>query len=220
MAMTVEEISLLIDIAFSVAAGLALLWLVRRLASWLRRKWAWAEDRAVAAEVPEGWRWLAVLAGAIVLLALVPATLGVLWQLVDAALTVSGTKGDEGTSSDAAIRNLTFYLAAIGTAIFAFWRGRIARKQAETSEQGLYTDRFTKAVEQLGAERNVRRSARTVTYKVTAGEKTDEVEVIEFEGETAQLPSDVPDEDIRKGPYTTHERTEPNIEVRLGGLYA
>lgn len=63
-----------------------------------------------------------------------------------------------------------------------------ARQQADVAREGHYTDLFTKAVEQLGATREVKRY----------------VEIV-------------------KGPTKERElvtETEPNLEVRLGAIYA
>jgi hypothetical protein len=72
----------------------------------------------------------------------------------------------------------------------AHWAAQAARQQAGIAREAHYTDLFTKAVEYLGATREV-------------------VETIEFK-EEEQLP-------IKRQMVT---RTEPNFEVRLGAIYA
>ena len=62
-----------------------------------------------------------------------------------------------------------------------------ARKQAETDREGFYTDVFTKAIEQLGATREVK------SYQEI---------------------------DDGKGSREAVTTTEPNLEVRLGAIYA
>lgn len=52
-----------------------------------------------------------------------------------------------------AVRNNGLILAAVFAGIFAGWRGVILSKQADIAEQGHITDRYIKAVEQLGAEK-------------------------------------------------------------------
>ena len=74
------------------------------------------------------------------------------------------------------LRDYLYFLVALIGLPFLFWRTSVAQHQARTSEQGLITDRFTKAVEQLGAEKTVKEDGT--------------------------------------------ERTIPNLEVRLGGIYA
>jgi uncharacterized protein YjbI with pentapeptide repeats len=77
----------------------------------------------------------------------------------------------------------------IWRAITAHWAAQAARHQADTAREGHYTDLFTKAVEQLGATREVK------TYH----------EVDDGAGGK------------RREAVTT---TEPNLEVRLGAIYA
>jgi len=91
-----------------------------------------------------------------------------------------------------ALRNLSFLLAAIVGAGFAIWRGWIAQRQAEA------------AAEQVKIATNNNRTARlTEAVNQLGADKTVKVVV------------DGPD-----GAKITEERTEPNLEVRLGGLYA
>ncbi|MEL7215852.1 MAG: hypothetical protein AAGJ96_07985, partial [Pseudomonadota bacterium] len=61
------------------------------------------------------------------------------------------------------LRNLTFFIAALVGAPFVIWRAIVAQKQADTAEQVLITERFTKAVEQLGAEKVVKQADGTET---------------------------------------------------------
>ncbi|MEL6170381.1 MAG: hypothetical protein AAFR35_16995, partial [Pseudomonadota bacterium] len=77
-----------------------------------------------------------------------------------------------------------------------------------------------KAVEQLGAEKTAKLRVRTIRYKIAAGDRADVVEVEEVEGAIAQIPSDVADDDIDRPGWESIERQVPNIEVRLGGIYA
>ena len=52
-------------------------------------------------------------------------------------------------------RGYAVILAALIGAPFVIWRTWVAQRQADTDEQGLITDRITKAVGQLGAEKTV-----------------------------------------------------------------
>ncbi|MEM9011765.1 MAG: pentapeptide repeat-containing protein [Pseudomonadota bacterium] len=152
------------------------------------------------------------------LTAVLVATLGVLAQITAGAVGVDvGWRPEE---RHAAIRDLAFVLVGVGAAAFAYWRGRIATWQAATVEQGLFNDRFTKGVEQLGAERAARLLARSITYRVTAGGRTDIVELLELEDEPVSLPPDVPEEMVERGPWFSREDTRPNVEVRIGSIYA
>lgn len=84
--------------------------------------------------------------------------------------------GRYGNTGDL-LRGVAFTIGAVVGVPFLVWRSWVAQRQADISEQGLLTDRFTKAVEQLGADKVVKTG-------------------------------------------NNHEETEPNIEVRLGALYA
>ena len=86
---------------------------------------------------------------------------------------LSGISG----SIEANGRGVYLALVALVGVPFVYWRTWVAHKQADIAEQGLITDRFTKAVDQIGAVR----------------------EEIDKLGE---------------------RKIVPNIEVRLGGLYA
>ena len=62
-----------------------------------------------------------------------------------------------------AIRNIGLVLAAVFGAPFLAWRSYAAHKQATTADEGLITDRITKAVEGLGSEKTVNRIGRPLT---------------------------------------------------------
>ena len=87
-------------------------------------------------------------------------------------------------------------VALIG-APFVIWRSVVAQKSVDVQEQGHITDRINKAVEGLGAEKTVKR--RVVVHETfTPGAA--------FAGKRAE--------------YATSEHTEPNLEVRIGAIYA
>ncbi|WP_316012990.1 pentapeptide repeat-containing protein [Roseobacter sp. HKCCA0434] len=117
----------------------------------------------------EDARWLGPILLVLVVLIGAALLIAVLLRTFDALL--SGT-GD--------LRSYLYFLIALIGLPFVIWRAVVAQKQATTAEQGLLTDRFTKAVEQLGAERTIK--------TVVDGKEV--------------------------------EKTEPNLEVRLGGIYA
>lgn len=91
------------------------------------------------------------------------------------------------------LRGLSFFVAASIGLPFIVWRSYTAHREAQTAEEGLITDRINKAVEQLGREKTTRR-----IYKNDDGN---------------------PHLDAQNVPIT-QEITEPNLEVRLGALYA
>ena len=103
----------------------------------------------------------------IVFLLFVPA----LWQLAS-IIWQPETSGFLGEDK----RGYAILLAAIIGEPFVIWRTWVAQRQAGTDEQGLITDRITKAVEQLGAEKTAWKEGL--------------------------------------------QSSQPNLEVRLGGIFA
>ena len=106
-----------------------------------------------------------------------------------------------------AIRNIGLVVAALVGVPFIIWRSVVAQeqvvvaqKQVNVAEQSHITDRISKAVEQLGAEK-------TVKYH-----RTNEEGVKLYENDSNKKP------DFKKPIFS--EETKPNIEVRLGGIYA
>lgn len=99
------------------------------------------------------------------------------------------------------IRNLGLAVAAIIGVPFLIWRSLVAQKQVNVSEQGQITDRINKAVEGLGAEKLIKRQRRnsngSLLYDIKEG-------------------SDDPD---FKKPIM-EEISEPNLEVRIGSIFA
>lgn len=115
-----------------------------------------------------------------------------------AILLITDYLGDD-TDRHTALRNVGLFLAAVFSAPFLVWRTVIASKQAHTAEQGLYTDRIAKAVEQIGADKVMKRHRRNSKGKLVYGFTNDKV-------------------DYSKPIWD--EETVPNLEVRIGGLYA
>ena len=106
--------------------------------------------------------------------------------------------GDTGTGD--AFRNVGLIFLAVIGAPFVVWRSWVAQRQADTAAQQAqlaedrsFSDLFTKAVEQLGADKVVKSHAKT---------KDDELAYDE------------------NGVPIMQEITAPNIEVRLGAIYA
>ncbi|WP_052245259.1 pentapeptide repeat-containing protein [Halocynthiibacter namhaensis] len=119
-----------------------------------------------------------------------------------AKFTVSVFSGGLRTEIDQArtTRELGTAVLALFGAPFLVWRTVIASKQAHTAEQGLYTDRIAKAVEQIGAD------------KVVKQQRKDEKGNLTYE-------RDKDNKRIFSKPIMVEE-TAPNLEVRIGGLYA
>ena len=106
---------------------------------------------------------------------------------------------DLGNPSEA-IRNLGLALAAIIGLPFLVWRSIVAQKQVDVAEQGQITDRINDAVKGLGTEKTVKRQRRDANgealYVLDADGTPDETKPI------------------------WDETTEPNLEVRIGAIYA
>ena len=118
-----------------------------------------------------------------------------------------------------AIGILVTALAALFTAPLTLLKAYINERQTNTAEQGLITDRITRAVEQLGAEKSVHRRERIVKYRLPGDKKGSPLhQAVEVENAPVALPDgSVPRE---PGDWAAHTRTEPNLEVRLGAIYA
>ncbi|MEL7274312.1 MAG: pentapeptide repeat-containing protein, partial [Pseudomonadota bacterium] len=104
--------------------------------------------------------------------------------------TITGYGPYQPDQDASALRNLGLIAVGIFGAPFIVWRSWVAHQQVNISEQNQITDRITKAVEGLGAERTVK-------------------EIIE--GFSA---SDVGFNE------RFIELTKPNIEVRIGSIYS
>ncbi|MEL6266880.1 MAG: hypothetical protein AAFR52_14740, partial [Pseudomonadota bacterium] len=122
--------------------------------------------------------------------------LNLAFLLYDAVAAVAAELVDKA-DDPVALRGLAYplgvgitALAALLAAPLVLIRTYVAERQATTAEQGHITDRFTKAVEQLGAEKTVKRIARIKDPR-TGGRRRETV-----------------------------EETVPNLEVRLGAIYA
>ncbi len=66
-------------------------------------------------------------------------------------------------------RNYALTLSAILAVPFVIWRAFVAQQQANISEQGLLTDRLSKAIEQLGALRQVENGASERSLEIRLG---------------------------------------------------
>lgn len=106
----------------------------------------------------------------------------------------------EAADAGNALRGLAFALGAIVGMPFLVWRSWVAHRQADTAEQGLITDRFTRAVEQLGAHKTVKQQRRNKA------------------GDLQFMRNNQGKIDYKQPLF--EEITVENIEVRLGALYA
>jgi hypothetical protein len=95
---------------------------------------------------------------------------------------------------------------------FVIWRSIVAQKTVNVQEQGQITDRINKAVEGLGAVKTQKDIYETPRYKKKDGEW-----VWDEDGNPVQArrPDGEPLIDVKEV-----ERTVPNLEVRIGAIYA
>jgi hypothetical protein len=154
-------------------------------------------------KAPPEWLAAAVYVLATLLLAYVLYMIGLgLFAFTELGHEIASGSG--GTTAAAPVKGegggslaifFTVLLALVGGPL-VIWRvitahvqAQAARHQADTAREGHYTDLFTKAVEQLGATREVKKYVPAVMSHI-------------------------------KGERELVTETEPNLEVRLGAIYA
>ncbi len=154
--------------------------------------------------------------GATVLIILVVVasiyTIFLLFGFYQLGLAVTGSipYGEDGTG--AAIRNIGLMVAATVSIPFLIWRSIVAQKQANIAEQGHITDTINKAVEGLGAEKTVKRIIELPqfeTHEDEYGPIQDGVPVTATRADGTEI--------IKREAI---EETLPNLEVRVGAIYA
>lgn len=146
----------------------------------------------------------------VLLLLFVAIAVPLLWHLIASIWTIPQIP--DLTDRTEAVRNLGLIVAALVGIPFVIWRTSVAQKQVEVSEQGQITDRINKAVEGLGAERTVKILDETPRFM----RHNDEWLV---DDENNPIPATRPDGKAiidRK----TFEQTAPNLEVRIGSIFA
>jgi uncharacterized protein YjbI with pentapeptide repeats len=138
--------------------------------------------------------------------------------LVATFLTVidAATNGLRGSTPADALSIGALLVALLG-APFLLWRNVVAQETLETTQDGLVTDRINAAVASLGAEKEVNRIGRSVSYKVDAIWHT------EFEWQDMRFA--FPDgaifnNDDKPADWTNIAVTVPNMEVRIGAILA
>ncbi|MDD7910843.1 pentapeptide repeat-containing protein [Pseudovibrio exalbescens] len=98
------------------------------------------------------------------------------------------------------------------------WRAVVAQKQADTAEQSHITDQINKAVAGLGAERTVDRIGRPIKIVDRVGLIETERTEIEWQGKPLELNEE--EEVTERGDWQVFSETLPNLEVRIGSIYA
>lgn len=151
----------------------------------------WPEDNATSKRIVHIAGGISFFIGFLLLML-------VLLRLTEALLGLGSYAGDETQS--AAIRNIGLFLAAITGVPFLIWRSIVAQKQVDVAEQGHITDRINKAVEGLGADKTVKRQRRRQS------------------GELAYVTAENGEPDYSQP--IMEEVTQPNLEVRIGAIFA
>ncbi len=126
------------------------------------------------------WSWLLVL----LLVAGVVVTLSMEWEAFTTFMRETGDapKDKAEFSNQVILRNLALGVAAILGVGFAWWRSWCLGKQTRVAEQGLITDRFIKATEQLGSDKeSVRIGAIYSLWRIAVDspEQSDKIAVLD-----------------------------------------
>ena len=138
---------------------------------------------------------------------------------------------EDSESQSAAIRNIGLVFAAIVGVPFVIWRSVVAQKQVDVAEQGHITDRINTAVEGLGAEKTISYRARFVIWQDKGDENAGRAGFMQRWGEATDIRERLPDRfrDVSQneldsavefGAWTDITETKPNLEVRIGAIYA
>jgi hypothetical protein len=154
-----------------------------------------------------GKEWLDliyVIVGIFFLVAL-GATATVLFDTIRGALAPIGSATSPNLGAGALI-------AAILGSPFVIWATVLKHRTLAYQTDSAITDRISKAVEQLGADKEVSRPMRNVTYTLGG----DTFSVFEGRDDVADIPTDATD--IVRGEWNIVQRTVPNIEVRIGAI--
>lgn len=129
------------------------------------------------------------------------------------------------SGNDQALAYRVHYLALVGlmTALagligapLAIHRLYTVERQTKAQEEGLITDRINKAVEGLGAEKTTSRVHRAVTYQL--GGEDHAIDQWYDYPKAPEIPKDATDIELTE--WETITQSAPNLEVRIGAIYA
>ena len=144
---------------------------------------------------------------------LVAMLLGLLFAMAFAAAFVivgrSITGGDGGGMGRLGAGAL---IVALLGAPFLIWSTVLKHQTLRYQKEGHITDRINKAVEQLGAEKDISRVMRNVRYRL------DGREFVELEGKDDNFEPPEGATKVKRGDWEVVKRTVPNIEVRIGAI--
>ncbi|MFB9150267.1 pentapeptide repeat-containing protein [Roseovarius ramblicola] len=140
---------------------------------------------------------------------------GMFWVLYGVAERAAAVTEQEGRDLRWYLLTLTAITASLGAVIslpFTLIRVALNRRQTETAEQGHITDRINTAVQGLGAEKVVKER---VFVPIGSKSLEDISPSAEIERQIRELP-------VRgtRGTWDLIETTQPNLEVRIGAIYA
>jgi len=210
-----------------VALGLAAWAAYRRRVrghDWLARTKAWADARLARwgmGPVPAALVAVGSLVAAVWLALLLVALFGMVWVPVTLAL---GEPLSEAGELRWYLLTFTALTAALGalvalpfTVLRTWFNARqtdFNARQTETAKQSHITDQINKAVEALGAEKEVSRIGRVLALDTPDGPDTR----IEWQGHPVTLAEG--ESVATVGEWKAIEETVRNTEVRIGGIYA
>jgi hypothetical protein len=158
--------------------------------------WLWPHFQADFTKA----RNLGSIIGTILSLLFVFLIAGFIAALINFILAAFQLGPYHGQQTHEAIRNIGLVLAAVIGAPFIAWRSFVAQRQADIAEQGLITDRINKAVQGLGADKAVKRH------------RMNQRGIFLYENGSDGEP------DLKKPIFD--ELTLPNLEMRIGSVYA
>jgi len=142
--------------------------------------------------------------------------------LVDRLILISadlGTPPADIRNVATGIAALLAALAAAATLVFQLVRVWVTERTTTAIEEGLITeriDRINKAVENLGAEKEVNRLGRQIIVEHPEADAS----IREFEWRDTPFRPPVGAEIVELGEWRNTAVTEPNLEVRIGAIYA
>jgi uncharacterized protein YjbI with pentapeptide repeats len=157
-------------------------------------------------------RPLGALVGVVLILLFVGALVAAFVTLFSVVVAPAGTSLGAGA-----------LIVAILSAPFLIWGTIIKHRALGFQKEGHLTDRISKAVEQLGAEKTVSYIARNVTRQARPPEQreageTDWVDQLQKLDRASLTHDRIVEEGAGYNDWQVFSETVPNIEVRIGGI--
>jgi hypothetical protein len=164
--------------------------------------------------LPRPLAWGAVALWTVLFLAFVA---GILWVIARLFLIGRAELADDPANLRWYLLTLTATTAALGAVIalpFTVLRTGFNARQTLATEEGLVTDRINAAVENLGTVRTSSRVWRNIHYTLNGERQT------MFEGRDDPKQPPEGSTDIVRDKWEVANRTQPNLEVRVGAILA